>query len=124
MRDRPRNGINESSEYVLTGFNYENVLCNLEFDIFCVFAAAFCIFTQSSQSVRLTSSIVSLLCNIKSCWDARGSAVGILTRYGLDGPGIEFLWERNYLHLSRPTLVPTQPPVQCLPGFFPDGKAA
>ena len=41
-----------------------------------------------------------------------GSMVGIATGYGLDGPGIESRWQRDFLHLSRPALVPTQPPLQ------------
>ena len=38
-----------------------------------------------------------------------GSAVGQMTGYGLDGPGIEFWWGRDFLHLSRLALGPTQP---------------
>jgi hypothetical protein len=41
-----------------------------------------------------------------------GSSVGIATGYWVDGPGIESRWERDFLHLSRPALGPTQPPVQ------------
>ena len=40
-----------------------------------------------------------------------GSSVGIATRYGLDGPGIESLRGRDFPHLSRPALGPTQPPI-------------
>jgi hypothetical protein len=36
-----------------------------------------------------------------------GSVVGISTGYGLDGPGIESRWGRDFPHLSRPTLGPT-----------------
>ena len=46
-----------------------------------------------------------------------GSVVGIATDYGLDGPGIEFRWGRDFPHLSRPTLGPIQPPVQWVTGF-------
>jgi hypothetical protein len=46
-----------------------------------------------------------------------GSSVGIATGYGLDGPRIESRLGRDFLHLSRPTLGPTQPPVQWVPGL-------
>jgi len=47
-----------------------------------------------------------------------GSSVGIATGYRLDGPGIESRWGRDFLHLSRPALRPTQPPVQWGTGSF------
>jgi len=46
-----------------------------------------------------------------------GSSVGIATGYGLDGPGIESRWERDFPRLSRPALGTTQPPVQWVPGL-------
>jgi hypothetical protein len=40
-----------------------------------------------------------------------GSSVGIATGYGLDSSGIESRWVRDFPHLFRPALRPTQPPV-------------
>jgi hypothetical protein len=47
----------------------------------------------------------------------RDSSVGTATRYGLDGPGIESRWERNFPYPSRAALEPTQPPIQWIPGL-------
>ena len=47
----------------------------------------------------------------------RDGSVGIATRYGLNGPGIESRWGRDFPHPSRPALRPTQPPVQWVPGL-------
>ena len=44
-----------------------------------------------------------------------GSIVGIATAYGLDVSGIESRWGRDFPHLCRPALRPTQLPVQWVP---------
>ena len=46
-----------------------------------------------------------------------GSSVGIATGYWLDCPGIESRWGRNFPHVFRPGLGPTQPPVQRVPSL-------
>jgi hypothetical protein len=52
----------------------------------------------------------------------RDSSVGIATRYGLDCPGIESQWGRDFPHPSRPALGP--PPTSCSmgTGSFPGVK--
>ena len=42
---------------------------------------------------------------------------GIATNYGLEGPGIESLWGRDFPHLPRPAPRHTQPPIQWVPGL-------
>ena len=46
-----------------------------------------------------------------------GSSVGIATGYGLNGPGIESRWGTRFSAPVQPTLGPTQPPVQWVPGL-------
>jgi hypothetical protein len=46
-----------------------------------------------------------------------GSSVGIATGYGMDGSGIEFRWGRDFPHLPRTALGPTQPSVQWVSGL-------
>jgi hypothetical protein len=42
----------------------------------------------------------------------RDIVLGIMPRYGLDDPGIESRWGRDFPHPYRSTLGPTQPPLQ------------
>ena len=52
------------------------------------------------------------------------STVGIAIGYGLEGPGIESRWGRDFPHPSKLALGPTQSPIQWVPGRFPGGKTA
>jgi len=42
---------------------------------------------------------------------SRASVVGVAIRYGLDGLGIDFRWERDSVYPSRRSLGPVQPPI-------------
>jgi hypothetical protein len=87
--------------------------------------------TAAHQSSQLTTSMYTI--KIRTVirpapvtvtiyhWTLRnsgpGSVVGIATAYGLYGPGIESRWGRDFPHLSRPALRPTQRPAQWIPGL-------
>ena len=55
---------------------------------------------NSGTSVNFIQEYVRNLC--------RGSVIGIGIIYGLDGPGIECRWGRDFSHSSRPTPRPTR----------------
>ena len=52
------------------------------------------------------------------------SVYGIADLYGLDGPGIESRWGRDFPHASTPAVGSIQLPVDRVPKVFPGVKAA
>jgi hypothetical protein len=53
-----------------------------------------------------------------------GSPVGIATGYGLDGPGIESRWVRDFSQMSRPVLGTNQASCTMGTGSFPGADRA
>jgi hypothetical protein len=56
-------------------------------------------------------------CVITGMAVGRDSSVGMATRYGLDGPGLESRRGRDFPNPSRPALGPTQHPIQLVLGL-------
>ena len=64
-----------------------------------------------------------MFCNLEMI-GGRDSTVSIVTAYELNGPGIEFQWGQDFLHMSRPAW--GCPPSLLYNGnqVFPRGKVA
>jgi hypothetical protein len=90
-------------------------------------AAIYAVDNESAQCRKLWTfkprSSVTLM-SVPGVRVGRHSAVGIVTCYRLEGPGIESRRGRDFPHPSRRSLGPIQPPVQWVPALFHGGKAA
>ena len=86
-------------------------------------------FTVSTNFKKLRTYVTTedrdhtLCLNVNARQVDRDSSVGLVTRYGLGGPGINRRWRQNFPHPSRPTLRPTLSREQRVPGLFPRGNA-
>ena len=99
--------INSNSYYrtkrLLFVMEADSVLCEVETN-----------FQERSQNFE--NKLSASLCKSppSARLSVRDSSVGRATRNGLDGPGIEFRWGRDFPHPSRPAL---GPPVQWVRGL-------
>jgi hypothetical protein len=76
---------------------------------------------EKNKNIRNLLPFVWYILDLPEIWvqcSGPGSSVSTATGYGLDGPEIDSRWRRDFPHLSRAALEPTQPPVQCVPGLF------
>jgi hypothetical protein len=63
--------------------------------------------TTTIRYLYIHVSVHPNMATVQASKVGRDSSVGIATRYGLDGPGIESRWGRDFQHLSTPALGPT-----------------
>ena len=104
--------------FIIMPFNVSYRLGVLNSAVNSTFLFSYILITFFSRSVLCDlcavchiMSIAFIFCTPTFALSGPGSVVGIATAYGLDGPGIESRWGRDFPHLSRPGLRPTQPPV-------------
>ena len=97
------------SAYLVVFNTDSSTLCSTRLGVL-IFCLACCILCDVCYCITMYCIVFD--CTALYCIVDRVSSVGIATAYRLDGPGIESRCGRDFPHLSRPALGPTQPPVQ------------
>jgi hypothetical protein len=94
-----------------------SIFAILIFFVFSFYSSSSCLFLRAT--LRFSYSFLHTTFAVTTQFESGpGSSVSIVTGYGLDRPGIETRWGRDFPQLSRPALGPTQPPVQRVPGPY------
>jgi hypothetical protein len=89
---------------------------NSQFWIWCARKEFNTVFLSKITEISISHCTTSII-RKQHMYHSRDSSVCIATCYGLDGPRIESRWRRDFLHLSRQALGPTQPRIWWLPSF-------
>ena len=63
--------------------------------------------TMRNKQITIKNNFIKLFTQLYVSNMGRDSSVSIATRYGPDGPGIEYRRGRDFPHPSRPVLGPT-----------------
>jgi len=80
------------------------------------------VFSKIYTKNRADNSSIFLFQDLMNHTVRLDSSMGLATTYGLDGPGIETRYGRDFSHLSVPALWHNEPPIQWIPDHFLEVK--